>query len=460
MNPLRSALYRRLLLGFCLANLVVLLAGGALAQRFIEYTTAVEIDWPTLARDADAAYARGGAAALADWSREQRREGVEAGLFEHGQPLAPVRLAPAIRRDLPRWLGADRDVVLQPRPGLYLAVQAVQGADGHTRQLVAISRSHKWLRRDTRQAILLAVQALLSLLLVGGIGWWIARSVARPVAAIRAATQRMAAGELSTRVRWKHGRSRDELAQLAGDFDAMAERIEALVAHDRGVLQDLSHELRSPLARLQLLLEFARRSTQPAEAADYFARAEDEIARLDRMTGQMLALSRLEGDLPGEQRAPVNLAALARHAAAQAALEASHRDITLACDAPHPVIVDGHAALLERAIDNLLGNALKFSPEGGAVSLSVCRVGDRAELCVRDHGPGVPDAELDALFRPFFRGSNASRAEGIGLGLGIVQRVMRVHGGQVTARNAEGGGLAVCLRLPAFDGDTPDGQVA
>jgi two-component system OmpR family sensor kinase len=293
---------------------------------------------------------------------------------------------------------------------------------------------------------------VLSLLLIGVIGWWIARSVARPVAALRTATRRMAAGELSTRVHWKNGRGRDELAQLAGDFDAMAERIEALVAHDRGVLQDLSHELRSPLARLQLLLDFAQRSGDPQEAAGYFAKAEQEIERLDRMTGEMLALSRLEGGLPGEQRERLDLADLARHAAEQAALEASTRGIALSCEAPEAVLVDGNATLLERAIDNVLGNAIKFSPDGGAVELTVRHVDGMAELCVRDHGPGVPEAELGSLFRPFFRGSNAARADGLGLGLGIVQRVMRVHGGLVAACNAEGGGLEVRLCLPLAGG--------
>ncbi|AND67818.1 histidine kinase [Dyella thiooxydans] len=453
MNPLRSSLYRRLLIGFCVANLVVLFIGGSLAQRFIEYTTAVEIDWSALARDASHAYDTGGGRELAEWSREQHREGIEATLFEDGRPLTPFRVGPTMLRDLPSWLAAGHDVLVQPRPGLYLAVQPVQGADGRTRQLVALSRTHTRLHQHTRQTILLAVQAMLSLLLIGVIGWWIARSVARPVAALREATRRMAAGELSTRVHWKNGRGRDELAQLAGDFDAMAERIEALVAHDRGVLQDLSHELRSPLARLQLLLDFARRSEDPAEAAGYFARAEQEIERLDRMTGEMLALSRLEGGLPGDQRESVDLSELVRHVAGQAALEASTRGVALSCDAIGSVRVDGSAQLLERAIDNLLGNALKFSSAGGTVELRVRTVDSEAEFSVRDHGPGVPEAELASLFRPFFRGSNAGRAEGQGLGLGIVQRVARVHGGQVTARNAEGGGLDVCLRLPLAGGD-------
>ena len=448
MNPFRSSLYWRLLGWFCAANLVVLFVGGVLAQRFIEYTTAVEIDWAALAQDADQTYQQGGEPALDAWSRQQRHEGIDATLFEQGRPLSPMRMGRLIPRDLSTWLAAGHDVLVQPRPGLYLAVQPVVGADGQTRQLVALSRSHTRLRQHTRQTILLTVQTVLSLLLIGLIGWWVARSVARPVAALRAATRRVAAGELSARVDWQGGSARDELAQLAGDFDAMAERIEALVAHDRGVLQDLSHELRSPLARLQLILDFAQRSKDAAEAARYFQQAEDEIARLDRMTGEMLALSRLEGGLPGMQAEPVELTELARACIAQAQLEASARGITLALDAATPAVVLGNAQLLERALDNLIGNASKFSPADTRITLSVAQDGTQAELRVRDQGPGVPDDELASLFRPFFRGSNAARADGLGLGLGIVQRVVRVHGGHVEARHAPGGGLEVSMRLP------------
>ncbi|MGN6383548.1 MAG: sensor histidine kinase [Dyella sp.] len=449
MNPLRSSLYWRLLLGFCLANLVVLFVGGALAQRFIEYSTAVEIDWPALASDARDAYQSGGEPALQAWSQAQRHEGIEATLFEHGRPLSPFRLYGPIQRDLPNLLGAGHDLLMQPRPGLYLAVQAVSGSDGRSFQLVAMSRSHTRLRQHTRQRIELTVQAVLSLLLVGGIGWWIARSVARPVAALRATTQRMAAGELSARVHWRGRSRRDELAQLAGDFDAMAERIEALVAHDRGVLQDLSHELRSPLARLQLILDFAERSASPAEAAGYFRQAEQEIARLDRLTGEMLALSRLEGGLPGMQADVVDLAALVRDVAARATLEAGARHIQLKVRADAEAPVAGNAQLLERAVDNVLGNAIKFGAPGTAVELVLAPMDHgEVELTVRDHGPGVPEPELAMLFRPFFRGSNAAHADGLGLGLGIVQRVVQVHGGSVRAANAPGGGLEVTLRLP------------
>lgn len=455
MSPFKSSLYWRLLISFCAVNLLALLFGGFLTQRFIEYSTAVEINWASLAQGADQAYEQGGATGLTEWSLQQRREGIEATLYENGQSLSPIRMPSSVRGSLQTWLDEKRDMVLQPWPNLYVAVQQVQGSDGHARQLVALSRTHSRLRPQTRQAIFLASQAVLSLLFIGLVGWWVARSVARPVEAIRQATRRMAAGELSARVGGKGRRAHDELAQLARDFDAMAERIEALVAHDRSVLQDLSHELRSPLARLHLILDLARRSGHADDAARYFAQAEQEITRLDDMTGEMLALSRLEGGIPGENRERIDLAAILRECVQRAALEAQARRIALSLDAAAPVWVSGHPLLLERALDNLIANAIKFSPEGGAVALSAQRSGANVRCTIRDHGPGVPEGELPSLFRPLFRGSNASRAQGHGLGLAIVQRVVRAHGGEVSAHNADGGGLAVEVLLPALP-DAPE----
>ena len=448
MSPLKTSLYWRLLVWFCVANLLVLFLGGLFARRFIEFTTTVEINWTALAQDADQAYERGGRDALVAWVAQQREQGVEATLFDHGEPLVPIRLRGAMDSMLEEWLSSGQSIVLQPRPGFYVAFQQVTGADGHTRQLLAMSRSHVRLRPQAREKIYLAVQLLLSLLFIGVVGWWVARSVARPVEALRRATRRMADGELSTRVGRQGGLAHDELAQLAGDFDLMAGRIEALVAHDRGVLQDLSHELRSPLARLQLILALARRSDQPDEAAPYFEQAEQEIARLDRMLGEMLALSRMEGGLPGMEREPIELAALAHDCMEQFRLEAEARHVDLGLTSVDSVVVSGNAMLLERALGNLLANAIKFGPEGGRVGVTL-RVDQRfAELAVRDHGPGVPGSELALLFRPFYRGSNAARADGHGLGLSIVQRVVQVHGGCIEVRNAEGGGLEVRLRLP------------
>jgi len=448
VTPFKHSLYWRLLVGFCVGNLLVLFLGGLLTRGFIDYTTAKEINWDVLAQGADQAYESGGAAALSEWAAEQRHEGIEATLYENGQALAPIRLHPSIERSLSSWLQADKDIVAQPWPGLYMAVQKITGADGHVRQLVALSRTHQRLPPQTRQLILWSIQLLLLLVFIGVLGWWVARSVARPVEALRDATRRMAAGELSARVGRRSGNKHDELALLAYDFDAMAERIEALVAHDRGVLQDLSHELRSPLARLHLILNLAQRSNDPAEAEPYFVQAEQEIERLDRMTGEMLALSRLEGGIPGMSRERLELGALVRDCVAQAELEAGVREVSLQVEPSDPVFVTGSPLLLERAVGNLIANAIKFSPVKGIVTLSVVAARGNAEIALRDHGPGVPEAELASLFRPFYRGSNAVRADGHGVGLAIVQRVVQAHGGEIHAGNADGGGLRVTLRLP------------
>jgi len=448
VSPFKSSLYWRLLVSFCAVNMLALLFGGFLTQRFIEYGTAVEINWASLAQSANEAYENGGTGALAVWSQQQRREGIDATLYENGEALVPTRTPSWVRGSLQNWLDEKRDMVLQPWPNIYVAVQQVNGSDGHVRQLVALSRTHSRLRPQTRQAIFLASQAVLSLLFIGLVGWWVARSVARPVEAIRHATRRMASGELSARVGREGQRAHDELAQLARDFDAMAVRIEALVTHDRSVLQDLSHELRSPLARLHLILDLARRSESAEDAARYFRQAEQEIGRLDHMTGEMLALSRLEGGIPGENRERIDVVSLLQDCIQRANVEAQARRITLSMAPSAPLMVSGSVLLLERAFDNLIANAIKFSAEDSPVELAVHQVDGRACCIVRDHGPGVPEAELSSLFRPLFRGSNASRAEGHGLGLAIAQRVARAHGGGIEARNAEGGGLQVELTLP------------
>jgi signal transduction histidine kinase len=452
LSPFKSPLFWRLLVWFCVANLLVFVLGGAITRYFIEYTTTRDINWSGLAQQANEAYESGGNAALQAWVQETRRDGVQATLYQDGRALQPLDLPPPMRRMLPRWLGSGRDVLLRPWPGAYVSVQQLVGADGQPRQFVGFAFAHARLTHRSRREIFLAVQVLLSLLLIGLAGWWVARSVARPVDALRDAARRMAAGGLSARVdeRWHR---RDELGQLARDFNGMAERIEALVAHDRGVLQDLSHELRSPLARLHVILALAQHSATPAEAETHFLQAEREIARLDRMTGEMLALARLKGDLPGMAHEPIEMIPLLEECVETMRVPADGRQIALQLAHTGAPLVAGSAVLLRRAIENLIANAIKFSPQGGCVRIDLRAEAEHALVEVRDHGPGVPAHELELLFRPFFRGSNAQIAEGQGLGLTLAQRVAKAHGGEVRAENAQGGGLRVALELPLLRED-------
>lgn len=460
MSPLKSPLFWRLLVSFCAVNVLVFMLGGAITHRFIEYTSQRDVDWSALAQHAEQAYDSGGATALQNWTEEQRRQGIHATLYAGGRELQPARLPPPVRQMLPQWLGSGRDALIQPWPGAFVSIQQLAGADGKPHQFVGFALVHERVPERTRMAIFLGVQLLMSLLLIGAVGWWVARSVAQPVEALRNAARRMSVGELSARVdpRWARN---DELGQLASDFNGMAERIEALVAHDRGVLQDLSHELRSPLARLQVILELAHHAADRNEADTHFQQAEREIARLDRMTGEMLTLSRLKGDLPGMEREPVELAVVLEECVATLQMHADGRDVSLQLAHGSAPIVAGSAVLLRRAIENLISNAIKFSPYGSRVRVELRAQDGDAIVEVRDHGPGVAAEELPLLFRPFFRGSNARLAEGNGLGLTLVQRVAMAHGGNVDAENAEGGGLRVILRLPLLrEGDEPPVSVA
>ena len=438
-----SPLYRRLLLWFCLANVATMLISVWLTQDLARRTYGGELDWPVLAQAADEAYIKGGREGLASWAELTRREEhFQVRLYENGADLLERPLTPPIERHLTQLLNSD-SIVLRPVPEVLLVGQKVVGSDGIKRQMIAVRGPRP---PYARLHLLVWMQIVLSMLAIMVIGWWVARGVAKPAEALQQVAQRMAAGDLTARVGGPYVRAQDELGVLSREFNHMADRIEALVAHERAVLQDVSHELRSPLARLQLILELARQEGGSA-AAGHFSRAEHEISRLDVLIGELLALTRMEADLPGMALEPVDLAALATECVAEAELEAGAHGASLRLDAAQPLEASGNPQLLARAVDNLLSNAVKFGA-GGEIAVGLRRNGAHAELTVRDHGPGVPEAELGKLFRPFFRGTNGARAEGHGLGLAIVQRIVRAHGGDIAAANAAGGGLLLTLSLP------------
>jgi two-component system OmpR family sensor kinase len=465
-----SRLYLRLLLWFVLANVATLVVSVFVTERIARYSYGDDPDWAALAEEANDAYIGEGTSGLVAWIEKQRHRGIEAALYENEKSLGG-RTLPMLRRPPSMLFAEEPDDRPPPESGegrppqdsvaignlnsfirggpprrLITIGQAVTGRDGITRQLVAMRRPRP---PFPSMEIVWATQIAVSLLVIGVVGWWIARTIALPVAAVREAARRFAGGDLAARVPARYTRAGDEVGDLARDFDRMAGRIETLVTSERGVLQDVSHELRSPLARLHLLLDLAQRSP-PTEAAAHFTRAEHEISRLDQLIGQALALSRLESDLPGSDRLSFDLSELLRAKLEDWQLEAGARDIGLELvELPESLSIAGSEDLVGRALDNLLANAIKFSDDGGRVQVALSRRGSEVEIRVRDHGPGVPHEDLPRLFRPFFRGTNAVRAEGHGLGLAIVQRVVTAHRGSVAASNAVGGGLEVLLRLPA-----------
>ena len=294
---------------------------------------------------------------------------------------------------------------------------------------------------------------ILPIVISGLICYLLARYLTRPIVQLRTATRQLAAGDLSARAAPEVADRRDELGDLVADFNQMAERIEALLTSQRQLISDISHELRSPLARLTVALELARNKAGN-EASVPLDRIELEAERLNEMIGKLLTIARLESATEVPQSGVVSLSELVKETADDASFEARSRKCEVRVTEDSDCTTPGSPDLLRSAIENVVRNAVRYTEEGTAVeiSLSCSRNGDRgwAVIRVRDHGPGVPEKELANVFQPFYRVENARERQkgGTGLGLAITDRAIRLHGGSVKASNAEGGGLVVEMRLP------------
>lgn len=268
-----------------------------------------------------------------------------------------------------------------------------------------------------------------------------------PIRKLRLATQKLADGNLSTRVAGQIGRRRDEMADLARDFDVMAERIESLITSQQRLNRDISHELRSPLARLNVALEIAKQKSNP-ETAPMLERIETESSRLNEMISRLLILAKLESGSELIEPVRIDLAEMVREVAEDANFEAQAKGRSIKVSANQPCTVLGSENLLRSAIENVLRNAVRYTDEGTAVDVTLIGQNGYSVLKVSDHGGGVPDDELANLFRPFYRVGEARERKtgGIGLGLAIAERAVKAHKGTIAARNTADG-LLVEIRL-------------
>jgi signal transduction histidine kinase len=275
-----------------------------------------------------------------------------------------------------------------------------------------------------------------------------------PIVRLRAATRQLAAGDLTARAGAPNIGRRDEVAGLMRDFDGMAERLENLVEAQSRLLNDISHELRSPLARLNVALGLARQRANP-EAASMLERIELEASRLNELIGRILTLARLED---GEQRVPASLILLDEivlTVAEDAEFEAQARHCHVRSEiSPGVWAVRADASLLHSAIENVVRNAIRYTGEGTTVEIHLEKTqgagAPEAVVRINDCGPGVPAEALEKMFQPFYRLDDARGRQtgGVGLGLAITERAVRFHGGRVAASNRPEGGLMVEIRLP------------
>jgi len=295
---------------------------------------------------------------------------------------------------------------------------------------------------------------ILAIAISGVICYLLTLYITRPILRLRAATRELAAGNLAARAGGAIEKRRDELGQLVHDFNQMADRIEMLLDSEHQLIRDISHELRSPLARLNVALGLARQRSG-ADAAPYLDRIEREAERLNELIGRLLTLARLEGAAAPPEQSPVSLSELLREVAEDAEFEAENRHCRVQVNAAEDCTTVGSPDLLRSAVENVVRNAVRYTAEGTQVQIDLACVGSDgapwAAIRVRDHGPGLPESELGNVFRPFYRVTSAREREtgGTGLGLAITERAIRLHGGTIKAENAPGGGLRVEMRLPA-----------
>ncbi len=285
----------------------------------------------------------------------------------------------------------------------------------------------------------------------------IAHYLSKPIERLRKATNELARGNLDIRVGATIGRRRDEIADLVRDFDSMAGELRNQIQSERNLLSGVSHELRSPIARMRLALALARTSDQP-EREEMLDRIEQDTIQLDSMLERILTVARLENGQYKPKFESLSLNDLIDEVLDDARFEAAATDATVNYSDDAVVQVNGDPGLLRSAIENVVRNAIFYSGQGGTIDVRLRRDDGNAVLTVRDNGKGVPEDALPLLFKPFYRvdDSRGTTTGGMGLGLAIVRNAMTVHAGTVSARNVSPHGLEVEFRLPIAGSPQPE----
>ncbi|MDJ0918516.1 MAG: ATP-binding protein [Woeseiaceae bacterium] len=333
----------------------------------------------------------------------------------------------------PRW--RDRNNVRPARPFTQLV-----GPDGDTYTLVVLPPQNAVSRWVTDRSRLTFV--ILLLLVSGGVSYLLARAISKPILRFRESTVAIAGGDLDTRIPDTVEKRKDEIGALAQDFNRMARKLQLAWQRQGELTSNVSHELRSPLARLKVALELARRKTGELPELD---RIDAEAERLDALVGQLLTFSKLDADMSGD-RETINLAELIESVIDDVRFENAGKDIAIEFEGDDNIELKAHAGALRSAVENVIRNAVIHG--GDNVQVSLTKEDDQALISVQDSGGGVADDDLKHLFDPFYRSTASKDKEGAGLGLAIAARALSMHEGKIKAQNTEQG-LRVDLTLPS-----------
>jgi len=360
-----------------------------------------------------------------------------------GQPV-PLRLQRALADGGQVYFENDR-----PR-----AVQKVLGTSNQIYWVVGLAspkHRHNGFRGERLAEFFpfRGLSGLLALLVTGLISYLLARHLTSPIRELQLAAQRMASGDLTARVAGKIDERRDELGELARDFNSMGDEIERLISAQKRMLRDVSHELRSPLARLQIALGLARKASGE-QCEKNHDRIEKEVVRLDELIGQVISLVRMETSRQVLNKSTVALDVLLNDVVEDARFEAGskNKQVQLALESTAKIQAD--AELLSSALENVVRNAIAYTPEGSSVDVQLVSESGQHVITVLDQGDGVDESSIGSLFDAFYRAGDARDRDsgGYGLGLAIAQRAVLLHDGTTRARNHPDGGFEIEIRLP------------
>jgi two-component system OmpR family sensor kinase len=443
------SLFLRIFLLFWVA--MALIVGSSIATTYT--ITSREFDPPDAQRRPSAAIqasevlAAGGIGALKHWLNANKDSVVDRGLYIVGPdgedilgrrlPESAVRRLEYLNRENAPGTGNFRPSRVAPQ---------IVSADGSTYTVLFTPRRPSIFGALSLPAISLTI-LVIALVVSALTSWWLAEHLTAPIRRIQAGARALASENLDVRVSAGLEDRRDELAVLARDFDAMADQLRANRAATTQLLRDISHELRSPLARMRVALGLARQP--PADFARQLDRLEKEIERLDSMIGQVLKLARLQGTDALGARQSFDFDEMLDEVALDANFEGAIKNCHVIVHGAAKAAVIGNRELMSSAIENVLRNAVRYSPPGESVDIAITR-GAGLDIVIRDRGSGVPPADLGRIFEPFYRVAESRDRDsgGEGIGLAITSRVMRAHGGSASASNGAGGGLEVRLSLP------------
>ena len=430
----------------------VIIIGISLVLSFVLSPRGSYMPWQNMQNIASSVVkemdAHGPAGAADLLSRFEQSQNLQACLYDqNGNPITGNRCASF--QDTAKK-AALQPLDIEPRTSVYRNILRIRGKNGKSYILATELPFGPGAVHKTLLSFVL--HWILVLLISSAICYLLTLWLTNPILRLREASKQIADGNLGARVGSKVERRGDEFGNLARDFNTMAARIENLLSSQRQLISDVSHEFRSPLTRINLALDLARRRLGNASEFD---RISTDLEKLNDMIGSLLTVARLDSGAVPLAFEVLDLGHLVAEIAADAELEARQHPCRIVCDCAGEFNVKGDEALLRSAIENIVRNAIYYTapdtdirvglaPQSGAANSSV-------QLRVSDHGPGVPEADLENIFKPFYRVATARdrQSGGTGLGLAIASRVVALHHGSVRAANRAGGGLEIMIQLPA-----------